>query len=150
MKELHYHLQTIDELSARQLLSILRLRSEVFVVEQTCIYNDPDAFDEVALHLSGYDGNTLVSYCRILPPGTRFEHPSIGRVVTAPAARGKGWGKELMLEAMQECRRHYPGQHIHISAQCYLERFYTELGFTLSSQPYDEDGIPHVEMLAQA
>ena len=140
-------ISTLTELSATRLLEILRLRSEVFVVEQQCIYIDPDEFDEQALHLYATDADKVVAYARILKPSTRFIEPSIGRVLTASSHRRTGLGKELMSRAVQECCNRFEHTVIRISAQCYLQKFYTDLGFIIDSEEYDEDGIPHVEMV---
>ncbi len=139
-----------DELSTEDLYRILQLRAEVFVVEQNCVYQDVDDFDQVALHvmgqLSGADEAQLDCYTRLLPPGVKYEGPSIGRVVTRKSARGGGVGKALMLNSLAFCKQHWPGEVITISAQLYLQNFYKELGFETASEPYDEDGIPHIRM----
>ncbi len=136
----------LSSLTTDELLEILSLRSEVFVVEQNCVYQDPDHWDRVAEHLCFYQHDELVAYARLLPPNTRFVEPSIGRVLTRLSSRGKGLGKMLMREAIERCRVLYDHQYIRISAQCYLQRFYEELGFSICSAAYEEDGIPHVEM----
>lgn len=123
----------------------------VFVVEQTCPYLDADGFDQGAWHLRGWtsegNGDLLGAYVRVLPPGLKYVEPSIGRVVTHQAMRRTGLGKRLMLEAIRRTELIAPGQPIRIGAQRYLERFYADLGFRIASEPYDEDGIMHVEML---
>jgi ElaA protein len=132
---------------------MLVLRSRVFVVEQQCVYLDPDGLDVDAFHLFGWlddSRTTLVSGVRILPPGAVYEEASIGRVVTAPEYRGRGAGRVLMDRALEDCRRLYPSSAIRIGAQRYLERFYASLGFVTVSDPYDEDGIEHVTMLRPA
>ena len=141
------------ELGAHALYAMLMLRSEVFVVEQRCVYLDPDGLDRDAHHLFGWSAEpsrSLTYGVRILPPGTVYAEVSIGRVVTAPAHRGTGLGRIVMERALQECARLYPGQAIRIGAQQYLERFYAGLGFATVSAPYDEDGIVHVKMLRPA
>lgn len=135
------------ELSNDELYAILRLRNEVFVVEQNCVYRDLDDKDQESYHLMGWKGNLLAAYTRILPPGISYEYASIGRVVTSPAARGEGIGKELMEKSIAEANRLFGLVPIKIGAQCYLEKFYTSLGFEKSSEPYFEDGIEHVEMI---
>ena len=139
-----------NELSTEDLYRVLQLRAEVFVVEQDCAYQDVDGYDHEALHvmghLSGTDEAQLVSYSRLLPPGTKYEGASIGRVITKKSIRGSGVGKALMLSSLAFCRQHWPGLIITISAQAYLQKFYIGLGFENVSEPYDEDGIPHIRM----
>lgn len=137
------------ELTPGQLYEILALRESVFVVEQRCPYLDADGRDAHAWHLMGRDETgRLIAYLRIVRPGHRFPEPSIGRVVIVPSFRGQGFGKVLMLEGIRLAEELFPGQSIHISAQHYLQRFYEELGFSKvrEGDPYDEDGIPHIEM----
>ena len=139
-----------DELSTGDLYRILQLRAEIFIVEQDCVYQDVDDYDQEALHVMGQlsvgDEAQLVCYTRLLPPGTKYDGASIGRVVTKKSARGGGIGKALMLNSLAFCKEHWPNQAITISAQQYLQKFYTELGFETLSEPYDEDGIPHMRM----
>lgn len=129
----------------------MRLREEVFIVEQQCAYHDADGRDPHAWHLLGWadapSGRALVAYARIFEPGVRYTEPSIGRVVTAPKVRGTGVGKALMAEALRRLDGLAPGQPVKIAAQRRLERFYLELGFKTISAPYEEDGITHVDML---
>lgn len=142
-----WRLHEFDQFDLRQLYAVLAARVAVFVVEQDCPYQDLDGLDEFALHLVGWgEGRSVVAYARILPPGTRFEQPSIGRVLTSLAGRRSGLGRELMRRAIAAIGERHPGRPVRISAQCYLERFYGELGFAVDSAPYEEDGIPHVEM----
>lgn len=140
-----------EELSPHELYTILQLRQTVFVVEQTCPYLDADGYDQGAWHLRGWtsegSGDLLCAYVRILPPGVKYVEPSIGRVLTHPRMRRTGLGKQLMLEAIRRSEMIAPGLPIRIGAQRYLERFYGDLGFRVTSEPYDEDGIMHVEML---
>ncbi len=134
----------LDALSARELYALLKLRSEVFVVEQRCIYLDPDGQDIEALHLLGRDAaGTLQACARLLPAAAG---PWIGRVLTAPTARGAGQGRALMQRAIAECLQRWPGQAISLSAQAHLQGFYASLGFAPVSAVYDEDGIPHIDM----
>ena len=136
------------ELSAHELYSILQLRALVFVVEQECAYNDLDGYDEQALHLFTRDSAGRVIAClRLIPPGVKYAEPSLGRVVTHPDVRRSGLGMELMREGMRRAAEDFPGAAIRIGAQRRLEPFYRSLGFATVSQPYDEDGIEHVEML---
>ncbi len=137
----------LDELNARETLEILRLRSEVFVVEQQCVYNDPDPWDDGAVHVRGFHDKHFAAYARVLAPGTRFAEASIGRVLTSPQVRGRGFGQELMRFCVQLSVQRFECTRIRISAQQYLLKFYTELGFLVDGKGYDEDGIPHVEMV---
>ncbi|MEJ2444784.1 MAG: GNAT family N-acetyltransferase [Exilibacterium sp.] len=141
-----------DELSKHELYEILKVRQEVFVVEQNCAYVDADGLDQNAWHLTGWyqndaDGRRIAAYLRVVFPGCRYEEPSIGRVLTTAQSRGRGLGKVLMETALCNIERIYPNQAIRISAQQYLERFYHALEFSRVSEPYSEDGIPHIEML---
>jgi len=141
---------TFADLTPHELYAMLRLRSEVFVVEQRCVYLDPDGLDSDALHLFGWTGDSprvLVCGVRILAPGVVYDEAAIGRVVSAPAARGLGAGRAVMLRGLAECEIRFPGRGVRIGAQRYLERFYESLGFRTVSEPYDEDGIEHVTML---
>lgn len=137
----------LDGLSAREVHDILRARAAVFVVEQACAFQDVDGADPESWHLFAAAGGEVRAYCRLVPAGVKFAEPSIGRVVTAQAARGTGLGRALMREALARAQALWPGQAIRIGAQLHLERFYGEFGFARASEPYDEDGIPHIEML---
>ena len=134
------------ELSPQEIHDLYRLRVDVFVVEQNCVFQDVDGVDPQCWHLLGYEGRDLVAYCRFVPPGVKFPEPSIGRVITARSVRRTGMGRVLMREAMQRAAALWPDQALRIGAQAHLERFYNEFGFTKSSEPYDEDGILHSEM----
>ncbi|MFO6419174.1 GNAT family N-acetyltransferase [Hylemonella sp. W303a] len=137
-----------DALTVHQLYALLRLRSEIFVVEQRCAYLDPDGKDlhPQALHLLGYDGDTLAASARILPPGLGYDGPSIGRVVVAATHRGTGLGHGLMREALNQLFLRWPGSEVQLGAQAHLADFYAAHGFSVASPVYDEDGIPHVTM----
>ena len=135
-----------DELSPRDLYDILQLRTEVFVMEQDCVFQDMDGADAEGWHLFARVDGQVAAYCRLLGAGVKFAEPSIGRVVTAMPVRGTGLGRLLMVEAIRRGRALWPGAAIRIGAQQRLEAFYVSLGFTTDSAPYDEDGIPHVEM----
>ncbi len=136
-----------DELSARELYDILKLRSEVFVVEQKCIYLDADDKDLHALHLFTYYGNTIVAYARLLQPGVSYKEASIGRVLSSPDHRKNGYGILLMRKAISLTKKNYKTKQIRIGAQLYLKLFYESFAFTQTGEVYDEDGIPHIEML---
>ncbi len=142
---LHY-----AQLSVDQLYDLLRLRQIIFIVEQNCPYPDADGLDPQAWHLLGYEKGVLIAYLRVVEPGRKFAEPSIGRVVTHSSVRGRGAGRELMVEGLRRTEHLYPGQGIRISAQAHLEKFYGEFGFRTVRGPYEEDGIPHLEMLRLA
>ena len=146
MNELKWEYKKFDELSPRELYGILKLRSEVFVVEQNCVYLDPDGKDQESFHLGGWIGNDLVAYARILPPGLAFDEASIGRVVTNPRFRKTGSGRILMEKAIEHTLSEFNVSEIMIGAQLYLLSFYTSLGFLQCGPEYIEDGIPHIEM----
>ncbi len=135
----------------RDLYELLRQRQEVFVIEQQCFYSDMDGFDEEAFHLLGWselDGQrTLVAYLRCIAPGIKYPEMSLGRVLTTQAARGSGAGRQLIAEGIRRAEALHPGQRIRIGAQAHLEKFYGSFGFRAVGEPYDEDGIPHLEML---
>ena len=122
------------------------MRNEVFVVEQNCVYQDADDYDQKALHVMGWNEKALYAYCRLLPPGVKYEEWAIGRVVTSPKARKNGVGRELTSKPLQQFMK-LVVRKSGFSAQAYLEKFYKSYGFSVVSEPYDEDGIPHIEML---
>ncbi|MEW6433197.1 MAG: GNAT family N-acetyltransferase [Myxococcota bacterium] len=139
-----------DRLTPRQVHDVLALRQRVFIVEQGCPYQDADGADPTCWHGLGTLDGVLVATARLVPPGLKFVEPAIGRVVTAPEVRRTGVGRELMREALAQVRRLYPGQPVRIAAQRYLETFYGSLGFEPAGDPYEEDGIPHIEMVRGA
>jgi ElaA protein len=142
------------DLTAAQLYEMLALRQQVFVLEQTCLYPDIDGLDPGAHHLLGWrtvDGRReLAALLRCLAPGAKYEEMSLGRVVTSPSARGTGLGRELVAKGIECAVRLHPGHAIRIGAQAHLERFYAGFGFVTVSEPYDEDGIMHIDMLRPA
>jgi ElaA protein len=144
---MHFTCTTFSELTTEELYTILQVRAKVFVVEQHCNYLDCDNLDKVAYHLCGFQDNQLVAYCRLLPKGSAYvNYCSIGRVLTIAEARSKGFGKNLMEEAIRYCKQIF-NENIKIGAQAYLENFYTELGFVSTDHKYEEDEIPHISML---
>lgn len=142
-------LKTFDSLTLQELYAILRLRTEVFVVEQNCVFQDMDNKDQQCYHLMGWKDGQLNAYTRLVPPGVSYKEPSIGRVVTSPVARGNGTGKLLMEKSIEEIIQLYGKTPIKIGAQLYLKKFYESLGFSQTSNKYDEDGIDHIEMNRQ-
>ena len=145
---LNWQLKKFEELTVNELYAIMRLRAEVFVVEQNCPYQDADGKDLKAWHLMGSDAEgELVAFSRLLPTGVSYEEVSIGRVVSSPKVRGTGAGKELMTQSLAEIEKLFGNVPVRIGAQLYLKTFYESFGFVLQGEEYLEDGIPHVEML---
>jgi predicted GNAT family N-acyltransferase len=138
------------QLSVTELYEAYALRSAVFVVEQNCPYQDPDDKDLKAFHVLMRRDDLLAGYARILPPGISYQEPSIGRVVVHRAQRGRGAGQELMKYCLQQAQELFKRQDIVISAQLYLLRFYSNLGFSAEGAPYPEDNIPHIKMRYKA
>jgi ElaA protein len=143
--------RSFADLAATELYEVLALRQQVFILEQQCLYDDFDGRDQQAHHLLGWrvahGQRQLAAYLRCLAPGAKYAEMSLGRVVTAPAARGAGIGRELVARGIEHACRQHPGHRIRIGAQAYLERFYQGFGFETVSAPYDEDGILHIDML---
>lgn len=147
--ELTTVVKSFNELSPAELYKILRLRNEVFVVEQNCPYQDTDNKDLKCYHLMLLKGDELMAYARLVPQGLSFPQMSIGRVVTNPKARGTGAGRILMDTAIEHCHKLFGEGSIKIGAQAYLINFYSSLGFKQISEVYDEDGIPHIDMIRE-
>lgn len=135
------------ELTPYEVYAILQLRNEVFVVEQACVFQDADDKDQGCHHLMGFANKTLAAYTRLVPPGHIYTEASIGRVVTSPAVRGSGAGRELMQRSIDRCYQLFGKGPIRIGAQFYLKNFYASLGFQQVSDIYLEDGIEHIYML---
>lgn len=148
---LNWRCLPFDALHARTLYALLQLRTEVFVMEQNCVFQDMDGADAQCFHLLGEsEDNTLVAYARLVPAGLKFTEASIGRVVTLPAARGGGLGHVLMREAVQALHGLWGVQPVRIGAQAHLEAFYRQHGFEPDGAIYIEDGIDHIEMVRAA
>lgn len=139
----------LEALPSLDIYALFQARQAVFVLEQTCLYPDIDALDPCSWHLLGKDGDELVAYLRVVPPGLRYPEPSIGRVLTVAGARRRGFGRLLMLEGIQRTIEVYPKAGVRLSGQTYLIHFYSSLGFVPVGDPYEEDGIPHQEMERQ-
>lgn len=144
--EITWNIKHFDQLSPYELYAILQLRSAVFVVEQTCVFQDMDDKDQACHHLMGFANGRLIAVTRLVPPGISYPQPSIGRVATASFARGLGLGRSLMQQSLRAIEELYGTQPIRIGAQLYLKQFYESLGFIQTSDIYDEDGIDHIEM----
>lgn len=134
------------ELDTDTLYQLLALRTEVFVVEQNCPYQDMDGLDQQAWHLCGVQGTELTAYLRLLAPGVKYPEAAIGRVIVDAEQRNGGLGRELMEQGIQAAERYHPGMGIRLSAQSHLQNFYNSLGFQAEGDEYLEDNIPHVEM----
>ena len=140
-------IKPFSALNLQELYALLRMRSEIFVVEQQCIYLDLDGKDTEALHVLGWKGSELCGYCRVFRPGDYFKEASIGRVAVPAKFRGKGYGARLMEFTIQAIQKEMGDCPIAISAQAYLQRFYEALGFHPEGELYKEDGIPHIRMV---
>ncbi len=141
--------KTFVTLTNFELYDIIRLRNEVFVVEQKCIFQDADNKDQQCFHLMGNIDGELAAYARLVPAGISYNYISIGRVVTSPLFRNAGVGKALMQQAIEHCSRLFNEQTIKIGAQLYLKKFYESFGFKQTGEVYDEDGIDHIYMLKE-
>lgn len=136
-----------NELTLDQLYKIIQLRSEIFVVEQNCVYQDLDFKDQQALHLLGLKNNKIIGYTRIFKPGDYFDNASIGRVVIDKSERKYGYGHLLMEASIKVIYKNFKTNKITISAQLYLKNFYETHGFIKLGEVYLEDGIPHIKMI---
>jgi ElaA protein len=141
-----FKIKPFAALSAGEVYQVLQLRSEVFVVEQNCVYQDIDGKDAKALHLMGTAEGKIVAYARLFAPGQYFDAASIGRVVVSPQYRAHKFGHLLMKEAIAGIKTHFNATEITISAQLYLKKFYEGHGFVQQGEPYLEDDIPHIRM----
>jgi ElaA protein len=139
--------KNFDQLSKTELYQLLQLRAEVFVVEQECAYQDLDGKDMKALHILGKEQGKLITYARVFGPGDYFEEASIGRIVVSPNTRGAGLGKKIVIAAEKAIINFYQTDRIRLSAQAYLKKFYSEMGYQSTGEEYPEDGIPHIAMI---
>ena len=142
-----WYYKAFNELTPHELYAFLQLRSEVFVVEQNCIFPDMDGKDPHSHHIMGWEDHKLIAYARILPPGISYGESSIGRIVTSPTARGKGIGRELLRRSIETLYTLHGKAVIRIGAQHYLKGFYESFGFRQTGSIYLEDNIEHIEML---
>ncbi len=146
---MNWKIKKFNDLTTKELYEILRVRAEVFIVEQNCIYQDLDSKDEVSYHLFLEDNDMVVAYLRILPKGVSYPEIAIGRVLTKANYRNKGISKEMVQKAIDFVTDTLGEKEIRISAQAYLLKFYKDFGFEPTSDIYLEDGIEHIEMLYQ-
>jgi ElaA protein len=146
---INWYLKHFKHLTTTELYQILQLRSEVFVVEQNCPFQDMDGKDLASYHYMGFDtaSQQIVAYTRLVPPGVSYEEASIGRVVTSQSVRKHGIGRELMTSSITLLEELFGGGNIRIGAQLYLKNFYGSFGFEQSGEVYLEDGIEHIQML---
>ena len=147
---IHFQWHPFSELSVEQLYALLKLRAEIFVVDQNCAYLDPDGKDPFALHLLGTDESGLAAYLRVFPPTEIENYIVFGRVVTAKRARAQGFGKHMLQEFFRYCDIHYPNVTVQCSAQYYLKKFYESFGLKAYGEVYQEDNIPHIAMRKEA
>lgn len=147
--ELKWKIKPFEALNVNELYDLLKLRSEIFVVEQNCVYLDLDGKDKKALHLIGEHDNKIVAYVRLFDAGITFDNASIGRVVVDADYRDRKWGHDLMREAISAIKTNFNKEKITIGAQLYLKKFYESHGFVQSSEMYLEDDIPHIEMIRE-
>ncbi|MCL9769433.1 GNAT family N-acetyltransferase [Flavobacterium sp. HXWNR69] len=144
--EIKFKIKRFNELSTTELYSLLQLRSEVFVVEQNCVYQDIDGKDKKALHVLGYCNGDLAAYSRLFDKGYYFDEASIGRVIVSPKYRNKKFGHDLIQVSIKAIKDCFKVTAITISAQQYLKKFYESHGFIQTSEMYLEDDIPHIQM----
>jgi len=145
--ELTFVIKPFDQLTPFEVYAILRLRNEVFVVEQNCVFQDADNKDQFCFHLQLYRQKELIAYARLVPAGVTFTEISIGRIITSPEVRGTGVGKILMQHALEQSYNLFGDEPIRIGAQLYAIGFYESFGFEAAGRIYDEDGIDHIEMV---
>ena len=136
----------LEQMGPVLLYDLLAMREAIFVVEQTCIYQELDGLDKIAEHLLAIDDGEVVACLRLLPPTTEVPRTRIGRVAVTPAWRKKGMASLMMQKAIEKARTDYPSSDICLNAQTYLRNFYQSLGFRISGDEYLEDGIPHIPM----
>jgi len=144
---MQYITKKFDELTSKELHDILKLRQDIFIIEQNCIYPDIDNNDEGAYHLLAMEDGKVIGCARILNKGVTFDEAAIGRVVVPESHRGRGIAKEMMLRAMAFVRDEMKETRIKLSAQTYIVPLYEAVGFHIVSEEYLEDDIPHVDML---
>ena len=147
MQQISWECKFFDDLTLHELYIIIKLRNEVFVVEQKCVFQDADDKDQKCYHLMGFVRTELAAYARLVPAGVSYKNISIGRIVTSPQYRSIGAGKALMKEAINQCNALYGEQTIKIGAQLYLKNFYESFGFKQIGDVYNEDGILHIKMV---
>ncbi|MFP1726316.1 GNAT family N-acetyltransferase [Lonsdalea quercina] len=151
-KTVEWHDWSVDDLTVKSVYELLRLRNQVFIVEQSCPYQDIDGQDLTPghRHIVACRHGQLLAYARLLAPTPEREAVVIGRVIVSAEARGQQLGYQLMAQALSACSRHWPQSPCRLSAQAHLQDFYRQLGFVSVGEAYDEDGIPHIDMSLSA
>jgi ElaA protein len=137
-----------SDFTPQHLYAVLKLRQDVFIIEQNCIYPDIDGLDEMSSHLLGFYEDQLIAYSRIVPAGYKFDEISVGRIVVNSRFRSHGYGKKLIEESLDIVRK-LGEEKVRIEAQAHLQNYYENLGFRKTGTPYDVDGIPHIQMLIE-
>lgn len=143
-------IKSFNQLSTIELYTYLQLRVNVFVVEQSCPYPELDGYDVDSYHLTYTENDEVLAYARILPAGIKYKRISIGRIIVDQKSRGRGLAKEIMNQSIEFCKEKWPNSDIQLQAQTHLKNFYGSFGFIEISDEYDEDGIPHVDMLKRS
>jgi len=146
-RNISWTFSAFESLSNYHLYQFLKLRQDVFIIEQSCLYPDIDNLDQFSHHLLGFNKKSLVAYLRIVPPGRKFNHPSVGRVIITKSERNRGLGDELVRIGLQKAKELYGNTDINVEAQAHLHDFYHRIGFRKISDKYDVDGIPHIKMV---
>jgi ElaA protein len=146
--KIHWKCKRFEDIPGDEMHAILALRQQVFIVEQKCVYQDADALDTCSWHLlgRGMDGG-IAAYGRVNVPGSRYRQPSFGRILTRRDVRGLGVGREVVRRCLEICQNHYPDLGVRISAQTYLIKFYRDFGFRKIGEPYDDEGVEHIDMV---
>lgn len=147
MEDILWKIKSFQELNATELYEILKVRQEVFIVEQTCYYQDADDYDQKAIHLWAEKEGKIIAYCRFFAPGIKYQESSIGRVLTHPKYRSLSLGRHMMKLALDAIEKRFETKSCRISAQDYLLKFYESFGFKDTGKKYLEDDIPHTEMV---
>ncbi len=143
--------KSFEDLTAQELYDVLKLRQDVFIIEQDCIYEDMDGFDDISNHLLAYNSDQkLIAYLRLFEAGSKYRESSIGRIIVQNDFRNTGIGKELVRKGIQHCKVLSPNSDIKIEAQAHLLKFYSDLGFIQTSDIYPVDGIDHIEMILKS
>ena len=150
LSSINWQCKHFNKLTVSELYGILQLRSEIFVIEQNCVYQDMDGLDLYSHHLFALNDSGMIAHTRLLPRGVSYDEQSIGRVVVKKGFRDVGLGKDLMERSIEKSYELFGENNIKIGAQVYLKKFYESLGFMQCSEVYDEDGIDHIKMILEA